>query len=181
MKTNRIVLWTVFGIAGFAAVLLLLKAMTLFGFGHSNDVYIQHGPGRGGHNAFYVLRKVEDHHSLAFLASAWIAIKFAVLAAAIWLWSKSSGILRGVSMVVAGLALMSLLSPIWGALLVIALLILQPKNKGNEALAAHGEALHNGGRLFTGGGTMQYVNRSSETGSFLDDWERKNKNEIDAI
>lgn len=174
MKTNRIVLWTVFGIAGLTVVLLLLKAMTLFG--HSNDVYIQHGPGRGGHNAFYVLRKVEDYQSLAFLASAWMAIKFAVLAAAIWLWSKTSGILRGVSMVVAGLALMSLLSPIWGALLVIALLILKPKNKSNEALAARGEAFYYGSRLFSGRDSMQYMNRSSETGSFLDEWERKNKN-----
>ncbi|WP_419873445.1 hypothetical protein [Candidatus Pristimantibacillus sp. PTI5] len=174
MKTNRIVLWTVFGITGFAAVLLLLKAMTLFGL--SNYVYIQHGPGRGGHNAFYVLRKVEDHQSLAFLASAWIAIKFAVLAAAIWLWSKSSGILRGVSMVVAGLALMSLLSPICGALLVIAMLILKPKNKGYEEVAARGEAFHYGSRLFSGRDSMQYMNSSSESGSFLDEWERKNKN-----
>lgn len=159
---NRIVLWAVFGFVGFTAVLLLLKATALFG--HTNYVYIQQGPGRGGHGAFFMLREVEHHQPLAFLASAWIALKIAVLAAVIWLWSKSSGILRGVSTVVAGLALMSLLSPIWGALLVIALLILKPKYNSNEALAARVEA-------------MPYGNLSSETGSFLDEWERLKTND----
>lgn len=171
MKTNRIVLWSLFGIAGFLAVLLLLKAITLFG--HTNYVYIQQGPGRGENGASFILRRAEHQQSLAFLATAWIALKFAVLAAAIWMWSKSSSILRGMSTVVAGLALMSLLSPIWGALLVIALLILNSKNKSNDELAARGEASHDSGRLFTGGESMKYVNMSSETGRFLDEWERK--------
>ncbi|MBD2870010.1 hypothetical protein [Paenibacillus arenilitoris] len=175
MKTNRIARWAMLGIAGIAAVLLLAKAAALFG--HTNNyVFIPHGPGRGGHGAYLAFRKIEHHPTLAdWFAPAWMFLKLAVLAAAMWLWSKSSGILRGAGAAAAGIALASLLSPIWGALLAIAMLVWKPKNKSIDALASYGGAPLIGGGSYAGADAAPLTRRSSDTGTYLDEWERKTR------
>lgn len=152
MRMNRMAGWAVLAIACFAALLLLLKGLSLHG--SASYVFIEHGPGRGGQGGgFMVLQKAERYEPFALLySSVWMALKLAVLGASIWLWTKSSGILRGASIAAAGLALMSLLSPIGGALLVIAMLIIKPKRKEAPAVT--------------------HVNTAVDNGAFLDEWER---------
>lgn len=164
MNTNRVVKWAVFGVAGFAAVLLLLKVIALFG--HTNYVYIHQGPGRGGHGGFVVMREISHHQTFAPLfAAVFAALKLAALAAALWLWTKSDGIFRVVTAFAAGLALMSVLSPLWGALLVIALLLIRPRSQNDKSLEALG----------AGEGMMRYGDLPTGKGSFLDEWERNTR------
>ncbi|MCA0756878.1 hypothetical protein KP806_17610 [Paenibacillus sp. N4] len=165
MNTNRTLKWAVIGAAGFAAVLLLLKAIALFG--HTNYVYIHQGPGRGGHGGYVVMREISYQHQAfaPLFAAVFTALKLAALAAALWLWTKSSGILRVVTAFTAGLALMSLLSPLWGALLVIALLLIRSRSQNDASLEA----------LSAGEGAIRYGAMPTDKGSFLDEWERKTR------
>ncbi|RIX50298.1 hypothetical protein D3P08_20835 [Paenibacillus nanensis] len=156
MKRNRTIWLTAAGVAGAALILVLVKAMAVTG--HTNYIYIQHGPVRGGHGGLFI-RQVAQHHSAAvWLAPVLAVMKAAALTAAIWLWSKARGILRFVCAVAAGFALMSLLSPVWGVLLMALLLIIQSKSKRDPS--------------FDGTYYAHVRNAPVDRGSFLDEWER---------
>lgn len=160
MKRNRTIWLTAAGVAGAALILLLVKAMAVSG--HTNYIYIQHGPGRGGHGGF-VMRQVVEHYTAAiWLAPVLAIMKAAALTAAMWLWSKARGTLRFVCAVAAGFALTSLLSPVWGVFLMAILLIIQSKSRRDPSFDVSYQARP----------VQDYTNAPVDRGSFLDEWER---------
>ncbi|MCR2807987.1 hypothetical protein [Paenibacillus soyae] len=160
MKKNHIVWWAVAGMAVIGAVLLIANLLGTHGY--TNYVYVQHGPGRGGHGGFMVRQVVHQQPFATGLGPIWAMLKLIALAGIVWLWTKASGIIRVGCAIAAGLTLSSLLSPLWGVLGLVILLTLRPKAKGVEDM----------GPSYMGIVAERHGIPAMDTGSFLDEWER---------
>ncbi|XEC93757.1 hypothetical protein AB6A23_20735 [Paenibacillus tarimensis] len=160
MKRNRTAFWLIAGIISFLLILIAVKMIGFFWQPH----YVVHGHGRGFHRPFPVLH--ESYHSFAFIYPAALVsmlLKLGLLILTLVLWAKSTGVIKWVWTVLAGLVLMSLLTPFWGLLLILALVLIN-RRRGSTG---HGD-------IQTVGYPGQFSPISSR-GHYLDEWERKIK------
>lgn len=165
MKRSSIVAGAAIGVL---AVILLAAVFKLFGSSPGEAVHARqawHGDFRYGHPIFIETKNRSDAGS----AAAWlIPLRAALLLGGAVLFFKAKGFVKWAGAAAAAVGTLSLLTPLWGSIVLIAVILIYIRVKNNDRK-------YNSPQGFSA--FPSSIDASQSRGRFLDEWERNQHRE----
>lgn len=185
MKRNRTLVWILIGfltlLFSFAALTSVSFAWTVHGASASHPIFHGGHDWHGGHGRFGFERgfgRGAPSAAPPSIGNGWLytaasiplLMKIGLLMLGAVLWAKSAGAVKWSGAALSALTLMSLLTPFWGAVIVLLLLYISRRIKKDGADASAGTASD----AFAG---QALPVPAYSRGQFLDEWERNQRRE----